>query len=686
MASPANETELEKRIHSGRASSRRVTFRSFLLGTAIAALVCGIGPYNDYVVANTVLVDSYFPVALVLTLFLLIVLVNAPLHWLKPKWALSASELAVVLVILLGASAVAEQGLMRTIVPMLVAPFHLGLTDRDFWLAFTRLGLPHWLFPVGNRSHPGTSSIVEGFYDRLPADAPVPYRAWLVPLGGWGLFFGALFATLLAMAAIVGPQWAENERVSFPLAQVQLELIEPPEQGRALNALFRSRSFWFAMFGVIILHSLQGLSLYFPKQAPVVPLSYNLSGVFANEPWVHLSWYIKTGTIYFTFIGLTYFIPARVSFSLWASFLIVEMVNLQQSAMFSPISPDAWVDQHLGATIAFVIGICYVGRRRWWEVLRTLWPGHGRRRRGPNALPVPRFAAILIVLGPMGMMAWLLVLGVQWWVALLIVLLLLIAHLTVARVVAETGLPFIRSYVNPLQVVTNLPTTALTGRDVFFTGVFTMNGALNTRESLLGYAVHAEYIGDAVPALHHRPRTIVALIGWGTLLGAVVAAAASLHCYYRYATPLAIGSSGPLNPVATQGWPASLLASPLEQFAAGRFPAKAYNPWVHMSAGFVITGLLEIASLSWASWPFLPIGYLLASTWYIQTAWFCIFLGWLCKTVLVRFGGAKLYKQARPFFFGLVFGEALSAAIWMLVSLTLAWMGKDYKVLTLLPV
>jgi hypothetical protein len=669
-----------------RPASRGITLRSFLLGSAIAALVCAVGPYNDYVVANTVLVDSYFPVALVLTLFLLVVLVNAPLHRFSPRWALSASELAVVLVVLLGASAVAAQGLSRTLVPMLVAPFRQGLTNRDFWLAFTRLGLPHWLFPVGDRDHPGTSTIVSGFYDRLPADVPVPYGAWIVPLCGWGIFFGALFATLLAISAIVGPQWAYNERVSFPLAQVQLELIEPPAPGRALNELFRSRLFWLAMFGVIVLHSLRGLNAYFPKQVPVVPLSFNLNGDLTNEPWVHVSGYVKSGTIFFTFIGLTYFIPARVSFSLWGTFLLVELVNFHQAAAYSPIPAEAWIDQHLGAALAFVVAIGYVGRRRWREVLACLRPGRRAARGGPGILPVPRFAAILMIAGPLVMLEWLTALGVQWWMAILIVLLLLIAHLVVARVVAETGLPFIRSYVNPLQVVTNLPVGALTGRDVFFSGVFTMNGAINTRESLLGYAVHAEYIADAVPSLHDRPRTVVALIGWGTFLGAVVSAAASLHCYYRYSTPLAPGASGPLNVFGSQIWPASLIAAPLQQFSAGRFPAKPYNPWLHIGAGFCITSLLEMAALGWSWWPLLPIGYLLASTWYIQTAWISIFIGWACKTILVRFGGAKLYRQARPFFFGLVFGEALAAAIWMLVSLTLASLGMQYKVLTLLPV
>ena len=584
-----------------------------------------------------------------------------------------------VLAIFLGSSAVADQGLMRMLIPMLVAPFQMSESNRDFWLAFTRLGLPHWLFPAGNSANPATSDVVFGFYNRLPAGAPVPYAAWLIPLGGWGIFFGELFATLLAISVIVTPQWAKNERVSFPLAQLQLELIEPPARDRMLNELFRSRLFWTAIGLVMFVESLRGLNAYFPKYVPVIPLSYNLSAVFSAEPWSHLSWYVKTGTIFFTFIGLTYVIPLRISFSLWATFLLVQVVNLYQSAHFSPISDDAWFDQHLGATLAFVIGFLYVGRNRWRDIGRCLWRGKRTLLHHPGALPMSRVAAVILILGPIAMLGWMIALGMHWWMAGLILVMLLVAHLMVARVVAESGLPFVRCYANPLQVVTNLPTGILNGRDVFFTGAFSLNGSLATRQSLLAYATDAEYVADETPGLKDRPRTMMMLVGWGVLLGSMVYAIASLHCYYRYSTPLAPGATGPLDGVSMYYWPQYYLAQPLQQFSSGHFPAKSYNPWVHIGAGFGITALLEIATLRWSSWPFLPIGYLLAPTWYIQMAWVSICLGWASKTVILRLGGTKLFRQARPFFIGLIFGEALAAAMWMLISLALRADGEGLQ-------
>src|SRR5690606_33427024 len=142
-------------------------------------------PYNDYVVANTLLVGSYFPIALTILLFVLVVLVNGPVHRFRPQWALSTGELAIIVAMLLAGCSVASQGLMRNWLPNLVAPFQIGHWNPEFRLAFARLGLPQWLFPVDMETG-ARSSIVEGFYSRLSPDQPVPFGAWVIPLMGWG--------------------------------------------------------------------------------------------------------------------------------------------------------------------------------------------------------------------------------------------------------------------------------------------------------------------------------------------------------------------------------------------------------------------------------------------------------------------------------------------------------------------
>ena len=79
------------------------------------------------------------------------------------------------------------------------------------------------------------------------------------------------------------------------------------------------------------------------------------------------------------------------------------------------------------------------------------------------------------------------------------------------------------------------------------------------------------------------------------------------------------------------------------------------------------------------------MGYLLSSTWHLRIVWFSLFIGWLCKVLMVRFGGPGVFRRARPFFVGLIFGEMLAAGVWLGITLILAGLGYDYEVINFLP-
>lgn len=663
---------------------RWITWRSVLLGTAAVVLVNGLVPYNDFVVANAFLVGSYLPVVLVVSYFVLIVLINGPLHRFAPRYALRSGELAVIMTMMLVACSIPSQGLMRPFIPQLVVPFHFGRFEPTFWRTFLSMDLPQWLFPVGKLSEGLNSPVVTSFYSRLQPGEQVPYAAWVIPLAGWGVFIFAMFATLLALATILRPQWATNERLAFPVAQLQSALIEPPRPGRMLNEVMGNRLFWMALIAVFVIHTAVATNKYFPKYMPLIPTRYNLTTLFADAPWNAFSGLVKTAQVYFTFIGLAYFIQSRIAFSLWSIFLITQLINVWLRQMHADIPGGAWQDQNFGASVAFVLGVAYIGRHHLrtvvLQMIRGARPGESR-----GEYLSYRVASYIVLIGLLVMVGWLMMLGVSGWMALGIVGVLMIAHVIVARVVAETGLASVRAQLTYPQIYTNWSPANFSAQDVYFGGVFTSLGAYTTRESLMAFYMHGEQVTEQTNPAARQRRALLALVAWSLVLGYVTAAGSSLYCYYSYATPITDRENQVLNSHLLETLPKIDVVQPLTRYANGQFESRSHSPALHVGIGFVVTSLLYAASLRWTSWPFAPVGYLVCTTWMFQVVWFSIFLGWLVKVLVIRFGGASLFKQLRPFFLGLIFGEALAAGALLAINLCLASAGYEYYVVDFLP-
>ena len=68
-------------------------------------------------------------------------------------------------------------------------------------------------------------------------------------------------------------------------------------------------------------------------------------------------------------------------------------------------------------------------------------------------------------------------------------------------------------------------------------------------------------------------------------------------------------------------------------------------------------------------WPLHPIGFPIASTYTIVSyGWFAIFTAWLCKTIILRYGGVGAYRTMLPFFLGLILGEFTTAGVWVFID------------------
>lgn len=79
--------------------------------------------------------------------------------------------------------------------------------------------------------------------------------------------------------------------------------------------------------------------------------------------------------------------------------------------------------------------------------------------------------------------------------------------------------------------------------------------------------------------------------------------------------------------------------------------------------GAGLAWLLIVAHHRLPWWPLHPIGFGVAQAFGTTFVVFSVFLSWLIKTLLLKTGGVRLYRQGQPFFLGMLVGYVLGVAL-----------------------
>ena len=78
---------------------------------------------------------------------------------------------------------------------------------------------------------------------------------------------------------------------------------------------------------------------------------------------------------------------------------------------------------------------------------------------------------------------------------------------------------------------------------------------------------------------------------------------------------------------------------------------------INFGAGMLVTLFLVFMRMRFLWWPFHPAGYAVSNSWGMAIAWFPLFIAWIIKSLVMRFGGLRVHRQGTPFFLGLMLGE-----------------------------
>ncbi len=614
-----------------------VTFRSVALACALMPATCLWIVQIELIwyTGHPTTISLFFHVTFIL---FLLSLLNLALVRLCPKRALSQAELMTVYVVLVLASTLCSHDFLQVFTPMVTFPvWHASPENR--WAELILPYLPKWLIVTDESAVRG---LAEGQTD--------PYRwslllAWIVPLFWWTTFILALMGALIFLNLIFRQQWTEKERLSYPVIQIPMEIT-----GR-LTALLKSRLFWYGFAITAIIDLINGFHAIKPT-VPEIPIvkAFEFRDYLVERPWSSIA-----GTeinLYPFAIGLCFFLPTDLAFSCWFFFLFWRMEIVLTTAIGVRDLPGfPFVnEQSAGGYIGLCVLALWLSRRHLAGVVRRVLGRSGGI--DDSNEPISYRKAILglafcvCYLIGFGAKA-----GASVWVLVIFFAIFFAYSIAIARMRAELGPPAHDLHAaGPGELMFDAMGTkgAGTGNMTVFSLFWWFNRAYRAHvsaHSLEGFKV-AERTGMSARRL---------------LIAMIVAIVFGLICSY---------------------W--SLLHSLYVHGYAGRPAGQAFaqetwfrlNSWtrvvrepnvpavIAIGVGLLFSLFLAAMRMKFAGFAFHPGGFASSSSWSMSKLWFCMFIGWLAKWLITRYGGARAYRRAIPFFIGLVMGEFVVGSCW----------------------
>jgi hypothetical protein len=641
---------------------------ALLVALMCCAIVWLIVPYNNFVLNNTYLADSFLPEIVVGLLLVILLVVNPLLKLVNPGWMFSARQVALIASMLLFAAVIPSNGLMRMF-PHLVAEVNQGVNDS---LSTARIvadaNLPQALFPdpLPIRGEDGNvqtfeTPVSDQFIDELYEGQGIPWSAWVVPMSAWGVLILSIWMMMLGLGGVVYPQWRDRERLPFPLLNVYQSLTggDDEKTGRAWPAMFYNRGFWIACLVVFLIHALRGLHI-FTGAFPSFPLEWNLTDYYSDSIFRHSPIALKRQAIFFAIMGVAYFVPNRYAVSVWG-WVVMYSLYITFGRAFVPAFSEAQVnDQSFGMLVAIAVWVIWLGRGHWPNVGRAMLGRGGGTQESWRDL----IAGWMFVIGCAGMICWLYWVGCGLWWSILATAGCAMISLLMARIIAETGIPILwLSRITVGSLAALFPLSWQSANSVFFSGALY---ALVTRATAVSAAVMTTMalgMDQRATARHH---TRVLLGGLVVLvIGFVVCGGVHLNMAYNYPdvkTAPKVGAS------TFDTW------QRIEGAEYAFFTADRAN----QAVGLGIGSALLWACSRFPSWPIHPVGILFCQHTIGNLIWFSIFLGWLIKVVITSLFGGGAYRKGRPVFLGLILGELISVMVWTIVPvLIILWTGAD---------
>ncbi|MHC4983542.1 MAG: DUF6785 family protein [Planctomycetota bacterium] len=657
-----------------------MTARAIILGLIAALLIPVAGYFSDQVVRLTVFVGCQFPIVVFAPLVLVLIVSN----YVGGRRRLRSAELAVIVTMALVACNIPGGGLLRMLSRSVGMPIYFN-DGNTAWEKARALGrVPAVMLPGGGKYD---EEFMEGFLSgRGEAEGfirpeRVPWDKWARPLAFWMPLALLLGFASICLGLIVHKQWAERERLKYPIAEFTNSLLasEGPEGKRGI---FRDRLFWLGLILLLAFHVVNGLAAWWPQRMIRIPSAFSFAPFLQKYQKLSTHWVaacLFSLQIWPMVIAFGFLIPSDVSLSLGLSqFLwvpitawLVHVLGVQVHGKDDLGAPANW--QRAGSCLAIAVMILYTGRAYYWNVLKSAVSFRRHREVESYAAWACRFF-VLAMISMVALLHWA---GLAWPLAVLLVCLVMLTYLIQARINTESGLI--------LSLLTWMPSCVLLG---LFGGKALGPGALaicglvctvfarDTHECLMPFFLNSMKISEVQRVPPRRAGRVAAVAFAVALLVGVPYALWVDHSYgVMRGEPFATRGApywtiDAVRATVTELKGANDLRQAEQMSVWQRFASMDPKPSFVWAAGlgFAVVLLIAALRLRYSWWPIHPMMFLVWGTWAMAMLNHSLLIGWAVKKMVTKFGGSRSYNRVRLLMFGVIAGELLGGVLWMIVG------------------
>ncbi len=647
-----------------------VTGRAFVIGFFLTAFLAWFNcfmatKYNVHAIGG---IQMPFGALAILTLF---TLGNLGLRKMTAKtssFPFSPAEMLTIYSMMVFGALISTPGCDNVFLVAGPVLFYFSSPENGWAQLFYRY-VPSWFSP-GWDGQTYKKDVIDPIYLGQVPFNQIPWSAWTMMLIAWGIFFIFLYGLMFFTALLFRKQWTQREALAFPLVEVPTQMVDA-QMGTTGAAGVNNVSFWAnrMMWAGFVLaavwHLFYGMNTLFPDW-PVAPVNQvgGLTFLFSERPLDAIPQI--NAKLYLGAIGLAYLLTREVSFSFWFFFLASSMSYAfavsfgQQDLLLSKSGimgkPDFIIYQAVGGWAMMAFMLIWTAR----SYLMKLGLEAFTKNRGDEDEPFsPRFMVFGFLICFIGLVGWSHFAGINILVATTFFAIFLLTSLVITRIVIEGGFLFPQPPFYALQVMnTSIFGTALDAANMTKLSFLQPMMLVDMRTSLLPAFLNTMKFADIMGLDRKHLRRLLLSVLVAIALTMVVTVVTSLQVLY---------SQGGL---AGYTWfSRSAAESTFNATASTIKNNPGITPvnwgWIVMGASLVWMMMMGRSRFLW--FPFHPLGYLVAPTYPITQLWFPMFVGWLTKTLVMKYGGSDSYVSLRPFMIGLILGNAATMIFWTLL-------------------